>query len=58
MIQNEDENKKKTIDWEEQKHTIKKFLVQEYPLSSQKIDRIIKERAAKYINMNNPKVFS
>ena len=46
-LQKEEENKKKTIDWEEEMGTIKKFLSQEYPLSSQKIDKIIEERATK-----------
>ena len=56
-LQKEEENKKKTIDWEEEKDIIKKFLSQEYPLSSQKIDKIIEERATKYIDMDKYKTF-
>ena len=56
-LQKEEENKKKTIDWEEEKDIIKNFLSQEYPLSSQKIDKIIEERATKYIDMDKYKTF-
>ena len=56
-LQKEEENKKKTIDWEEEKDIIKNYLSQEYPLSSQKIDKIIEERATKYIDMDKYKTF-
>ena len=44
-LQKENEEKKKTIDCEEEKDILKKFLNQEYPLSPQKIDKIIDEKS-------------
>ena len=52
-IQKEDEKQKTKIDWEEEKDILKKYLSEKYPLSSKKIEKIINERAEKYIDMEN-----
>ena len=53
------EVKKAKIDWEEEKDVIKKYLSQEYPLiNSQKINKIIEEKADKYIDIDKYKSFS
>ena len=52
------EVKKPKIDWEEEKDAIKKYLGQEYPLiNSQKINKIIEEKADKYIDIDKYKSF-
>ena len=52
------EVKKAKIDWEEEKDVIKKYLSQEYPLiNSQKINKIIEEKADKYIDIDKYKSF-
>ena len=57
-IQKEDEKQKTKIDWEEEKDILKKYLIEKYslsnkyPLSNKKIEKIINERAQKYIDMN------
>ena len=50
-IQKEDEKQKTKINWEEEKDILKKYLSEKYPLSSKKIEKIINERAEKYIDM-------
>ena len=49
-FENEDEEKKKTIDWKKERNILEKYLSEEYSLSPKKIDKIIKEKAEKYIN--------
>ena len=39
--------KKKTINWEEEKEIIKKYLSERYSLNQQKIDAIIEDEAEK-----------
>ena len=57
-FQKEDEKqKKKKINWEEEKEIIKKYLSERYPLSHQKIDAIIKDKAEKFIDMDKYKSF-
>merc|ERR1712148_12854 len=57
-VQKEDEKqKKKKINWEEEKEIIKKYLSERYPLSHQKIDAIIKDKAEKFIDMDKYKSF-
>ena len=57
-FQKEDEKqKKKTINWEEEKEIIKKYLSERYPLSQQKIDAIIEDQAEKFIDMDKYKSF-
>ena len=56
-FQKENEEKKKTIDWEEEKDILKQFLNKEYPLSPQKINKIIDEKNEKYINIERYKSF-
>ena len=51
-IQKEDEKQKTKIDWEEEKDILKKYLSEKYPLSNKKIEKIINERAEKYIDMD------
>jgi len=51
-IQKEDERQKTKIDWEEEKDILKKYLSEKYPLSSKKIEKIINERAEKYIDID------
>ena len=51
-IQKEDEKQKTKIDWEEVKDILKKYLSEKYPLSNKKIEKIINERAEKYIDMD------
>jgi hypothetical protein len=51
-IQKEDEKQKTKIDWEEEKDILKKYLSEKYPLSKKKIEKIINERAKKYIDMD------
>ena len=51
-IQKEDEKQKTKIDWEEEKDILKKYLSEKYPLSKKKIEKIINERAEKYIDMD------
>ena len=50
--QKEDEKQKTKIDWEEEKDILKKYLSEKYPLSNKKIEKIINERAEKYIDMD------
>ena len=52
-IQEKDGKEKKKIDWEDEKDILKKYLSEKYPLSSKKIEKIINERAEKYIDMEN-----
>ena len=56
-FQKEDEKEKKKIDWEEEKDVLEKYLSEKYPLSKQKVRRIIEERADKYIDMDKYKTF-
>ena len=57
-FQKEDgKQKKKTINWEEEKEIIKKYLSERYPLSEQKIDAIIEDKAEKFIDMDKYKSF-
>ena len=49
-FEKEDEEKKKTIDWKKERNILEKYLSEEYSLSPKKIDKIIKEKAEKYIN--------
>ena len=57
-FQKEDEKqKKKKINWEEEKEIIKKYLSERYPLSEQKIDAIIEDKAEKFIDMDKYKSF-
>ena len=51
-IQKEDEKQKKKIDWEEEKDILKTYLAQRYPLNAKKIEKIINERAEKYIDLD------
>ena len=51
-IQKEDEKQRTKIDWEEEKDILKKYLSEKYPLSNKKIEKIINERAEKYIDMD------
>ena len=54
----EKEIKETKIDWEEEKDIIKKYLSQEYTLmNSQKIDKIIEEKADEYIDVDKYKFF-
>ena len=57
-FQKEDEKqKKKKINWEEEKEIIKKYLSERYPLSEQKIDAIIEDKAEKFIDMDKYRSF-
>ena len=57
-FQKEDEKqKKKKINWEEEKEIIKKYLSERYPLSEQKIDAITEDKAEKFIDMDKYKSF-
>ena len=56
-FQKEDEKEKKKIDWEEEKDVLEKYLNEKYPLSKQKVRRIIEERADRYIDMDKYKTF-
>ena len=49
--------KTSSINWEEEKEIIKQFLHQEYPLTTKKIDKIIKDKKEKYIDINKYKTF-
>ena len=51
-FQKEKEKQKKKIDWEEEKDVLKAYLHQTYPLSQNKIDRIIEEKAENYIDLD------
>ena len=51
-IEKEDEKQRTKIDWEEEKDILKKYLSEKYPLSNKKIEKIINERADKYIDMD------
>ena len=51
-IEKEDEKQRTKIDWEEEKDILKKYLSEKYPLSNKKIEKIINERAEKYIDMD------
>ena len=48
----DEKQKKRKIQWEEEKEVIKKYLSERYPLSKQKIDKIIEEKAEKYIDID------
>ena len=57
-FQKEAEKKKTTIDWEEEKDVLKKFIHQEYPLiTNTKLNKIIDERNEKYIDFTKYKSF-
>ena len=43
--------KKKEINWEEERDFLKEYLRQEYPLNSKKVDKIISEKASRYIDI-------
>ena len=55
--QKENEEKKKTIDLEEEKDILKKFLNQRYPLIPKIMDKISEEKSEKYINIDKHKSF-
>lgn len=44
-------NRKKEIDWEEERECLKEYLREKYPLTIAKIEKIISERSTKYINI-------
>ena len=56
-FQKEKEKQKKKIDWEEEKDVLKAYLHQTYPLSQNKIDRIIEEKAENYIDIDKYQSF-
>ena len=53
----DEKQKKRKIQWEEEKEVIKKYLSERYPLSKQKIDKIIEEKAEKYIDIDKYQTF-
>ena len=55
--QKENEKQKKKINWEEEKDVLQAYLRKTYPLTKEKINRIIEEKLDRYIDMEKYKSF-
>ena len=56
-VQKENEKQKKKINWEEEKDVLQAYLRKTYPLTKEKINRIIEEKLDRYIDMEKYKSF-